>query len=75
MVINLFHSWRQHSLDKCSKTLTIISFPYIAFDASLGRTFADKVKYTLFSPRTVRIPLSRTICPSALPLFEGREEE
>ena len=53
----------------------MISFPYIEFDASLGRTLQIKLN-TLFSPRTIRIPLKQNYVPiSSLPLFEGREEE
>lgn len=69
MVISLFHSWRQYSLDKSViRMLNAIRFPYIEFDSSLRENFSGKVKYTLFSPRTVRIPFKESYVPiSSLP--------
>lgn len=73
MVISLFHSWRQHSLDKSAVlTLNVISFPYVGFDSSLRENVSDT--YTLFSPRTVRIPFKENSgLISFFPLSGGGE--
>lgn len=61
MVISLFHSWRQHSVDKSGViTLNVISFLYIELGFSIADYFSDKVDNFVL-PQNCQNPIQKEL--------------